>query len=187
MDERQPLASRFNIPFNQIQRIQVQMFNNIAPASNGKRKSLQPILDKVDLLVEEVYLLCLRMTPVENYLKVSNSGSNLEQQLKDINAQIDQAKDSVARKDYEDARDALSMQIAQLKQSSAQLDRIDAYITSLVNDLNAILGQIISLQSLQDEQMKQKTMVILDKIQQEINELKHSPIPDFHWKVDRVL
>ncbi len=172
MDDRQPLASRFEVPFRQIERVQVQMFNAISPASPGTRRTLQPILDSMGTLVQEVYQLCQRMTPVENYRLVSEPVSALQLQLKQLNDQVEKATDPIAKKAYEEAREALTLRIDQQNRTIAQLNRVDAYLSGLVNELNALLGQIIPLQSMQGELMQQKTPTVVSQIQQEISEVR---------------
>lgn len=177
MDDRQPLASRFEVPFRQIQRVQVQMYNSISPAAPATRRALQPILDSNEVLIDAVYRLCQRMTPVENYRVVSESKSSLDIQLKQLGEQAAAATDPVTRKTYEETRESLAARIEQQNRTAAQLERVDAYLAGLTNEMNSLLGQVIPLQTMPAGQAKQSAQAIVELIHKEISELEAFSTP----------
>jgi hypothetical protein len=172
MEDRQPLATRFDGPFKQIERIQVRVHNNISAWPVKTRKELQPILFSMNMLVDEVYRLCLKMTPLENYRKVSNTASNLEAELKLLDHQIERAVDERAKKTYEEARESLLVRIEQARNTNAQLDRVEAFLATVVNDMSSIFTQIVSLQSMRPDDVKTQAQLIETRLKQEISEVQ---------------
>jgi hypothetical protein len=68
---------------------------------------LQPVQAEIDVLTNQVYALCKRMTVLENYRLVSQSRSDLETDLQQIKAKINGTEDSLTQREYEESRQSL--------------------------------------------------------------------------------
>jgi hypothetical protein len=81
VQSRSPLAQRFQKPFDQIQRAQVSLFNNLRPARPKVRQSLQPLQESINRLTEQAYHLCLQMSALQNYYLITKWSSRLEREV----------------------------------------------------------------------------------------------------------
>jgi len=115
MHRRAPIAQRFQRTFDRIERAQVSVFNSLASAPGRTRKALQPVQDELEALTNQAHRLCRRMTALENYRLVSESTSNLQAELQQIDAAIEEAGDLLVKQQYEESRRALLERIAKLR------------------------------------------------------------------------
>lgn len=169
---REPLSSRFQTPFNRISRAQVSLFNALAGAPLPVRRALQPVQDAVKELVDEIYLLCRRMTPLENFRQVTQSSSAVQFELERLAEKIAAAKDPIVKREYEQAQQALQTRLDKFTLVCNQLDRVDAQLSSMGSELEGILSESIRMQSLGEEYAARQAPQISQKLRQEINELR---------------
>lgn len=147
MQSRQPLAQRFQRYFDRIERSQISVFNSLPSAPRRTRKAFQPVQDELEALTAQTYRLCRRMTALENYRLVSESTSNLTADLKRIDEAIDQAGDVLVKQEYEDSRRAMLERIAELQLVASDLDRVEAQLLSVTNEMDSIVAEVIRLQA----------------------------------------
>ncbi len=147
MQQRAPLASRFQRYFDRVERAQVSIFNTLATASSATRRVLQPVRDEVDVLTKEVYALCQRMSTLENYRVVSQSHTDLTTDLEHIDKAIARAEDDAVRRDYEESRQALQERLAKLQGVSTQLERVEAQLMSLANEMDGVVTEVVRMQA----------------------------------------
>jgi hypothetical protein len=147
MQSREPIAQRFQRYFDRIERAQVSVFNSLSSAPGRTRKALQPVQDELEALTTEAYRLCRRMTALENYRLVTDSTANLAADLKRIDEAIDQARDALVKQEYEDSRRAMLERIAKLQLVASDLDRVEAQLLSLTNEMDGIVAEVIRLQA----------------------------------------
>lgn len=147
MHSRQPIAQRFQKYFDRIERSQITIFNSLASAPSPTRKALQPVQDELETLTAETYRLCRRMTALENYRLVSESTSNLTADLQQINEAIDRAGDPLVKQEYEDSRRALVERIAKVRLVASELDRVEAQLMGLANEMDSIVAEVVRLQA----------------------------------------
>lgn len=171
IQNRKDLAGRYQSIFYKIQRTQVSIFNSTILVANVKERSLQPVLASLDQLVETAYQLCKRFTPLENFRQVSTSAGDQQVDLEIIEAQINAASDPTVRKDYEDSARSIQERLIKGKELDGQLNRLDSLLTSLVNDLDGIQTEIISIQPMDVKRIRMKTPELIQKIQQETQQL----------------
>ena len=147
MQSREPMAQRFQRYFDRIERAQVSVFNSLASAPGRTRKALQPVQDGLEALTTQTYRLCRRMTALENYRMVSDSTSNLQADLQQIDEAIDKAGDPLVKQQYEDSRRALLERIATLRLVASDLDRAEAQLVGLSNQMDGVVTEMIRLQA----------------------------------------
>ncbi len=147
MQSREPIAQRFQRTFDRIERAQVSVFNSLASAPGRTRKALQPVQDELEALTTQAYRLCRRMTALENYRLVSESTSNLQADLEQIDEAIGKAGDPLVKQQYEDSRRAMLERIAKLRLVASDLDRVEAQLLGLANEMDGVVTEVIRLQA----------------------------------------
>ena len=172
MQRRSPLAQRFQRYFDRIERAQVSIFNTLAAAPSRTQRTLQPIQEEVDTLTSEAYGLCQRMTSLENYRKISQSQADLNSDLAHINALIEQTDDPQVLLDYEESRRALRSRLDKLQDVSVQLDRVEAQLLSLANEMDGVVTEVVRLQAAGSERAAERVHVIAEHLREETEQLR---------------
>lgn len=171
--ERKPLAYRFQQKFNKIERTQIRIFNTIRGANSEMQKILQPINEAVDGLVNEVYQLCERMTVLENHRLVSQTRTDLENALAEINQKINSATDSVVKQEYEASRRSIEAKLDGDRKVAVLLDRTEAQLSSVANELDRVLTEVVQCMSLTRDEALQQVPEILRQISAEENDMRN--------------
>ena len=172
MQQRTPLAQRFQRYFDRIERAQVSIFNTLSAAPVRTQRTLQPIQEEVDTLTSEAYELCQRMTSLENYRMVSQSQPDLTSDLAHINELIERTDDPQVLQDYEESRQALSERLAKLEEVSVQLERVEAQLMSLANEMDGVVTEVVRLQAAGPERAAVQVPAIAERLQQETAQLR---------------
>jgi chromosome segregation ATPase len=172
LQQREPLAQRFQRYFDRIERSQVGVFNSLASAPARTRRALQPVQAEVNMLVDRAYALCKRMTGLENYRVVSQSRADMQLDLQQIEAKIQQADDALVKREYEESRQALQERLAKLDAVSKQLERVEAQLMSLTNEMDAIVTEVIRLQAVGPEDATRSVPALVKKIREEAEQLR---------------
>ena len=148
MDSREPLAARFQAPFDRIERSQVSLFNTLASADPRIRNAFRQVQAETDSLVNQAYVLCQRMSALENYRLVTAASGNLDGELKRLQGQVDSATDAVVKREYQQSLAALQDRVTKLHTTETQLDRVEAQMSSLASEMDAALTEVVRIQSL---------------------------------------
>lgn len=172
LQRRAPLAQRFQRYFDRIERSQVGIFNTLASAPARTRRALQPIQGEIGALVARAYTLGQRMTVLENYRLVSQSHTDMEADLRQIDAKIASAEDALIKREYEESRQALQERLAKLKAVSTQLERVEAQLVSLANEMDGIATEVVRLQALGAEDAARHVSGLVAKIREQAAQLK---------------
>ncbi|HVN54970.1 MAG TPA: hypothetical protein VMT46_11620 [Anaerolineaceae bacterium] len=172
VQSRMALPQRFQTSFNRIEKSQINLFNTISGCEPGTRRALQPLRSQVDELVNQAYRLCQRMTPLENYcILTTQSTANSESQLNDLSYKIQSATDPLVKRESEEAYAALNDRLKKLKEASTILDRVEAQLISLANELEATLADVIRFQSLGSRTASQQAPQLVARIKSQIEQL----------------
>jgi hypothetical protein len=172
MQRREPLAQRFQKRFGRLERFQVSIFNSLASAPPDVRRVLQPVQDETERVVDEAYALCRRMTGLENYRLVTQSQADLEAELNELNDIIDRTDDLVTRQEYEDSCQALQGRIKELGVVSTQLDRVEAQLVGLANEMEGIITEVVRLQAMGPDEAERHVDSLVQKLREETAELE---------------
>lgn len=162
---RAPLAQRYQAQYNAIKHAQIDFWNAVSSFNASTRPELQPILNAVNDLVDEVYTLCQRMSALENYRLVSTLNSNLQDEANQLAAKIDKAADPAVKREFQEALAAMQNRIAKLQEASTRLDKVDAELSGVTNDLNSEVTEILQLQSLPHDQISTRIPEITRKLE----------------------
>jgi hypothetical protein len=174
MQGRAPLAKRFQKHFDRVQRSQVSVFNSLAAAPARTRRALQPIQTEVEALTTEVHTLCRRMTTLENYRLVSESKSNLQSDLQRINDAIDNSGDALVKQEYEESRNVLMERIAKQRLIATELDRVEAQLVGVVNELDGLVTEVVRLQAMDPEEAGRRVPPLVERLRKRSKELEES-------------
>jgi hypothetical protein len=113
------------------------------------------------------------MTVPENYVQVAKrKAADLDGQRALLVLSIDKDMDPVIKKQKEDAVRTLDDQIQKTKSIAGVLDRFQAELASTTTFMDALLSDIMRLQVMGVEQMRQEVPKILQNIQGEITQLE---------------
>lgn len=172
VQRRKPLAQRFQKRFDRLERLQVSIFNSLASAPPRTRRVLRPVQDEADRVVDEAYALCRRMTALENYRLVTQSQADLEAELRELNDSIDGTDDPVTKQEYEDSYRALQRRVDKLQMVSTQLDRVEAQLVSLSNEMESMVTEVIRLQAMGPEEARGQVDSLVEKLREEAAQLE---------------
>jgi len=164
--QRAPLARRFERYFDRIERAQINVFNSLHNAPADVRRTMQPILDEMDVLVDRTHALCHRMTNLDNYRLVNESQSNLPQDLKRVQEALAQAQDPLVRRQYEESERALQARLADQQAIAGQLDRVEAHLLGLANEMDGIVADALRLQALGAQIARQQARQPVQRLRQ---------------------
>lgn len=148
MQSRAPLSPRFQQVFDRVQRSQVRIFNTLSGVSSDARKAWKPVQDAIESLTERVYSLCLRMTTLDNFQRVSQSRAEIETELRHINDAMPLLTDEMIREQYKESQQSLQERLDKLKTTSKQLERADAELMSVVSELESVMAMVMSSQAM---------------------------------------
>jgi len=171
-ESRAPLAQRFQLQFDRIERTQNSIANAIAGANSRVRRVLQPIQIEVDKLVEETHRLCVRMTALENYRVVQSANANLEGELFRIESQIAATTDPTVKREYEETKAAIQKRMSAFRAISTQSDLVEAQLGSLNAEIDGVLADVVRLQSLGPEKAGSAVPAILENLGNQIKEIE---------------
>jgi chromosome segregation ATPase len=146
---RAPLARRFQRYFDRIARAQLNVFNSLNATSDRMRRTLQPVQAEVDALTERAHSLSVRMTTLENYRLVSQSKLDARTDQRQIDSALHHANDPLVEREYAESQQALHNHVSELDAVARQLDRVEAQLLSLANEMDTVVTEVIRLQTLQ--------------------------------------
>jgi chromosome segregation ATPase len=172
MRRREPLARRFQDRFDRLERSQVSIFNSLASAPPAVQRALRPVQAEVKTVVDEAHALCRRMTALENYRLVTESRGDVEAEVRQLDAIIERSEDMITRQEYEESRRALKRRAEKLEAVSTQLDRVEAQLISLSNEMEGVVTEIVRLQASGPEGARRGTPELVERLRQETAELR---------------
>jgi chromosome segregation ATPase len=171
-ESRAPLAQRFQLQFDRLERTQNSITNAIAGANRRVRTVLQPIQNEVDKLVEETHRLCLRMTALENYRVVQSANANLEGELFRVESQIAATADPTVKREYEETKAAIQKRMSAFRAISTQSDLVEAQLGSLNAEIDGVLADVVRLQSLGPDKAGSAVPAIVENLRQQTREVE---------------
>jgi chromosome segregation ATPase len=172
MQRRAPLAQRFQRYFDRVERSQVSVFNSLASAPSQIRRVLRPVQSEIGTLTNQVHSLCQRMTVLENYRLVSQSRADLEADLQQIDAKIAGAEDVLVKREYEESRRSLDDRLSKLEAVSTQLDRVEAQLLSLTNEMDSTVTEIVRLQAIGPQNASRYVPDVVRRLREQSTQLK---------------
>ena len=171
MQNREPLAQRFQQYFDRIQRAQLRVFTSLSSASSRAQRTLQPVRDEVDALTAQVYSLCQRMTTLENYRLVTESQRDLAGDLARIDDALQRTEDPVIRQEYESSRQSIQERLDRQYTVKVLLDRVEAQLLGLANDLDGVVSEVIRLQAMSPDDAERHVSGLVENLRQQSTQI----------------
>ncbi|MBN1933860.1 MAG: hypothetical protein JW934_04295 [Anaerolineae bacterium] len=181
-DGRASLARRFQRYFDRIERAQVNVFNSLSNASAEIKRAMQPVQSEMESLVNRTHALCHRMTNLDNYRLVTESQSTSQNDLKRIDEAIAQAQDPLVRQEYEESRRSLQARQADQQTIVEQLDRVEAQLLSLANEMDGVVADVLRLQALGGQEAQRQSAQLAQRLRREQAELARFEQEAIHKK-----
>jgi chromosome segregation ATPase len=172
MQRRAPLAQRFQRYFDRIERAQVSVFNSLASAPAQIRRVLRPIQTEIGTLTNQVHSLCERMTVLENYRLVSSSRADMQSDLQQIESKISGSEDVLVKREYEESRQSLNDRLSKLDIVSTQLDRVEAQLLSLTNEMDSVVTEVVRLQAIGPQDASRHVPDLVRRLRQQSTQLR---------------
>jgi hypothetical protein len=168
---RAPLARRFQRYFDRIARAQLSAFNSLNAASGPKRRVLAPVQREIDALTEQAHSLCVRMTTLENHRLVTQASLDPQTDQRQIQAALGRADDPLVEREYAESQRALESRAQELESITRQLDRVEAQLLSLANEMDTMLTELMRLQTLNPEDGARYVPRLVERLQAQSVEL----------------
>jgi hypothetical protein len=169
---RQPLAQRYQIRFDRLDRARFSVFNALSQASPQLRRSLEPVELALDGLVEHAYQLSLRMSALDNNLAVQQISSDFASEIARMEKNIAETSDPASRREFEATLHSLQTRQAQLKSIRTLLTRFEAQMTGTVSAVDSVVTGVVGLQGRRPKLAQEKIPALLQIIQTEQDELR---------------
>jgi hypothetical protein len=167
MQSREPLAQRFQQYFDRIQRAQLRVMNALSSVPSRTQRVLEPIREQIDLLTGQVYSLCHRMTTLENNRVVTTAQRDLAGDLARINDALKRTTDPTIRREYESSRESIQERLDRQYTVSVLLDRVDAQLLGLANELDGLVTEVVRLQAMRPDDAARHVSRLVGDLQQQ--------------------
>ncbi len=168
---RQPLAQRFQVRFDRLDRARISIFNAMGQTGPQLRHAVEPVQDGLEDLVEHCYHLSLRMSALDNHFAVQRLSNDFDKEIEQIKHKLTQDIDPETKHEFEQTIQSMQARQKQLKDLAAILNRFEAQLTRINNVVDGIVTGVISLKGRKPEQLNEKIAPLLNMIQTEKEEL----------------
>ncbi|MBA3075371.1 MAG: hypothetical protein FP831_17355 [Anaerolineae bacterium] len=168
---RQPLAMRFQARFNRIDRARMTIFNLSGQSSQSFKLLIDPIEEKLDDLVEQVYQISLRMSALDNAYAIQKISNNFDNEISNLEKQILTTTDPGVKAEYLKAVQSLKESRDNSANLAQILDRFQAQLTSTVNVVDSVVTGVASLKGLNEKQIKGRIEPLIEIIENDCKKI----------------
>lgn len=169
---REPLAQRYQVRFDKLDRARVSILNTLQRANNPSlRRAIGPLQSALDDLVEHAYHLAIQTSALDNNLVVQQISSNFDDDITKMEKNIKDEGETADRREFEQTLESLKTRKAQLKSVSTLLSRFEAQLTGTNNAIDSVVTGVVSLQGRSDKSVEEKIPALLKIIETEQQEL----------------
>lgn len=167
VEARQPLAQRFQPYFDRVEGGQLNIYRTIKEAKPAQQGALEPVQTATAKLVDDVYRFCQRMTVLENHRIVTQRSGNLTDKIAEMEYRVQNTADADVRREYEESLAALQKRKASLAGLAKELDRAEAQLTTLTNEMANLFTDVIRLQSADPKEIRVEVPTLAEHIEKE--------------------
>jgi hypothetical protein len=171
-ESRQPLAQRYQVRFDRLDRARVSVFNSLQGVSPSFRRVVEPIQSALDDLVEHAYQLSLQLTALDNNFAIQRLSNSFDDDIAKMEKSLKETNDPSSRKEFEATLQSLKERKAQLKNAGLLLDRFEAQLTGTNNAVDSMVTGFVRLKGRTDKNIEEKIPSLLKIIETEQAELK---------------
>ena len=169
---RQPLAQRYQVRFDRLDRARISIFNAMSQAKSPMQHLVQPLQDALDDMVEDAYQISLRMSALDNHYAVQRLSNDFTDEIASLQRKLDSSTEDATRREYGDTIRSLQHRQEQLKSLASLLDRYEAQLTGTMNAVDSVVTGVVSLKGRNPQQSEDRIAPLLHIIQTEKDELK---------------
>lgn len=175
IEERAPVAYRFQRSFSRIQKTEVKLFNSLSGVSNEIRSSLQPARDSLKETIETIHRVSLDMSGIENQLSYLKSNTDYEVEIYRLKDKIEKSADEKLKAEYSENLLLVEKQVAKNDNTATLLDRYEAQLSTIASSLEGAVTDILRLKNLPNYKIREEIKQlcgIINSTQNELNEFK---------------
>ena len=169
---RQPLAQRFQVRFDRLDRARISIFNAMGQANPQLQHTVQPVQTELENLVEHCYQLSLRMSALDNHFAVQRLSNDFNKEIEQLKQRLEQDLDPATKHEYEQTIQSMQARQKQLKDLASILNRFEAQLTGATNAVDSVVTGIVSLKGRSPQQAGEKIAPLLNILQAEQSELE---------------
>lgn len=171
MEDRSPLAQRFQSRYKQIQRAEAGIYNTLNSSGRRSWRRFQNVMETVHTISNRAHALSLRMSALENHRLVTASNRDFKAEMRMLDVQIEAAANDSIRREYEEQREDLNQRIQSLKKLETVLDRVEAELRSISSELETAHTRVIHLKSLGASEIKAELPGLISSLKELESEL----------------
>jgi hypothetical protein len=169
---RQPLAPRFQIRFDRLDRARVTVFNTLSRFhSPPLEKAAEPVSTALDELVEHAYQLCLRLSAIDNNFTVQQLTNNIDDEIERLNREMATTTEEADRVELRATIQALQDRKVQNKSVGAILTRFDNQLSGTISVVDGVVTTLVGFQGRSPDQVSLKVPALLQALRTEQVEL----------------
>ena len=172
VESRQTLSQRFQARFERIEKTQISLFNSLNSADPGARQAMQPAQEAINRLVQQTYLICQRMSVLDNHLSLTRANRDPQPELAQVRQRIAATSDAALKQELEQTAQSLQAQDANLTSIAGLLERFEAQLASLSSTLDGVLTNSVRLQALGAQSIRSELPTLLGTIQKQAQEMQ---------------
>ncbi len=169
---RQPLAQRYQIRFDRLDRARFSVFNALERSGAQIARVVEPVSAALDDLVEHAYQLSLRMSSLDNNFAVQQISNNFADDIAKMEKSLAETSDPGSRREFEATLQSLKERQVQLKAIGTLLSRFEAQLTGTSSTVDSVVTGIVGLQGRSPQLAQEKIPALLQIIQTEQAELR---------------
>jgi hypothetical protein len=166
------LSPRFQSVFDDVTRAQTRLFTTLQSADGRTQTVFAPVQDAVEKLVDEVYIVCQRMTGPENFRRVSTLNSDLEGERALAVLAMEGTADPKEKAEKQEQVKAIEERMKSVRAVETLLNRVETQVKTVANELQATLAELVRLQALGAKDAETQVPALAQRIRNQIEELK---------------
>jgi hypothetical protein len=172
IEERAPVAYRFQRSFDRIQKTEVKLFNTLNGVSGEVQSELQPARETLKDAIEFIHRVTLSMSGMDNQLSYLKSNTDYEAEVFKLQDKIEKATDETIKNEYTESLHTLQKQIAYNQHSTTLLDRYETQLSTIASTLEGAATSILRIKTLPIEKIREDIKQIIAIIASSQNDIK---------------
>ncbi|MEW6402230.1 MAG: hypothetical protein AB1649_10550 [Chloroflexota bacterium] len=169
---REPLAQRYQVRFDRLDRARISIFNSLKGVNPAFRRTVEPVQSRLDDLVEHAYQLSLQMSAQDNNFAVQRLSNTFDDDIASMEKNLKETSDTSSHREFEATLKSLQERKAQLKKMGVLLDRFEAQLTGTNNAVDSVVSGIVSLKGRGAQSVEEKIPSLQKILETEQEELK---------------
>lgn len=169
---RQPLAQRYQIRFDRLERARFSVFNALERAGSQIAQVAQPVSAMLDDLVQHAYQISLRMSALDNNYAVQQISASFGDEIAKMEKSIAETSDPASRREFEATLQSLRERQSQLKAMGTLLARFEAQLTGTISAVDSVVTGVVGLQGRNPKLAQEKIPALMQVLRTEQDELK---------------